>query len=212
MRLHGPARHIVCLLGVTGGLAMLPGAASPLAEAAAGPAVLALANFRSGLPAGWTFDRPEFWSVDRGRLRVKLPDQKQEKSFAWFGSESWRDYQVDLDVCGIRGVDKGIAVRNQGEEAIGIDLRGPGYDDLVMFRGYRQLGKARVVNPNGRWHHVRVVVRGTRYQVYVNRALALDVTDDTDSRPAGRIALAAYTGGAGACEILFDNVVVRALP
>lgn len=199
-------------LGVIAALATAHEPALPLEEAATNPGVVFSANFGSPeLPQGWTFDRPEIWSVQDGRLRAKLPDQKQEKSLAYFGNENWKDYQVDLDVYGVRGVDKGIAVRSQGEDAVGIDLRGPGYDDVVMFRGYSQLGKAPALNPNGKWHHVRVLVRGGRYQVYVNRQLAIDYIDEDDQRPSGRLALAAYTGGAGACEVLFDNVVVRAL-
>jgi len=186
------------------------GASAPSPTPARG--VVVQAKFHTpNLPEGWTFDRPEIWSVDRGRLRARLPDEKQEKSLAYFGREHWKDYQLDLDVYGVRGVDKGFAVRSQGEEGIGIDLRGPGYDDVVMYRGYSQLGRASVANANRRWHHVRVIVRGNRYQVFVNRRLRIDYVDEDNERPAGRLALAAYTGGAGECEVLFDNVMVRTL-
>lgn len=193
-------------------LAALHQPARPRAEAAVTSPIVLSANFQSaGLPAGWTVDRPGVWSVRNGRLHARLPKKKQEKSFAWFGHESWKDYQLDFDVIGLRGVDKGLAVRAQGDEGIGIDLRGPGYDDIVMYRGYAQLGKAAVRNENGKWHHVRVVVRGGRYQVYVNHQLKIDYLDEKNERPAGRIALAAYTGGNGENEVAFDNVVVRAL-
>jgi hypothetical protein len=212
------ARAARVLRAARGGLvlAALAFAAAGAGASAGGPpasrAVVLHAKFHApGLPGDWTFDRPEIWSVTNGRLRARLPDEKQEKSLAYFGREHWKDYQLDLDVYGVRGVDKGFAVRNQGEEGIGIDLRGPGYDDVVMYRGYSQLGRAPVTNPNGRWHHVRVVVRGNRYQVFVNRRLRIDYVDPNNERPAGRLALAAYTGGVGECEVLFDNVVVRSL-
>lgn len=166
----------------------------------------------SSLPSGWKFDREGVWSIRNGRLRAALPDKKQEKSFAFLGSEGWQNYAVELDVRQVRGVDKGLAVRVQGEEGVGVDLRGGEYQDIVMYRGYSQLGKARAPNRNGRWYRLRVEVKGNQYRVFVGRKLAIDVVDEGNKSPAGRIALAAYTGGAGECEVLYDNLVVRSLP
>ncbi len=189
------------------GKAPIPRAERP----ARGDDVLLAADFSSPSLDGWTFDRARVWSARGGRLRARLPDAKQEKSFAYFGSESWRNYAVDLDLCALRGVDKGVAVRVQGEEGVGVDLRGRGYNDVLMYRGYRRLGRATARNRGGQWHHLRVEVRGGRYRVYVNGRLKIDYLDESDQRPGGRLALAAYTGGAGECEVLYDNVVVRAL-
>ena len=151
------------------------------------------------------------WSVQGGRLRAVLPNKKQEKALAYFGSESWRDYSVDLDLCGLRGVDKGVAIHIDGDEGIGVDLRGDGYDDVLLYRGVRKLAEASVANRNGRWHHLRVEARGARYKVYVNGRLKIDYDDQSNPRPSGRLALAAYTGGAGESEVMYDNIVVRSL-
>ena len=147
-----------------------------------------------------------------GLLWAELPEAKQKRSFALFGSEDWTDYLVDVDMCAIRGVDKGIAVRIKGqEEGVGIDLRGPGYDDVVMYQGARQLGKSPAPNRNGLWHHLRVKVEGGRYRVYVDGRLRIDYVDERSGRLSGRVALAAYTGGAGQCVVCYDNVIVRSL-
>ncbi len=163
---------------------------------------------KSGL-SGWKPDQQGVWTVKNGMLRARLPDKKQQKSFLHAGDPDWTDYAVDLDVCMTRGVDKGVAVRVQGDEGIGIDLRGPGYDDLVVHRGMSQLGKASVQNPNGKWHHIRVEVQGTRYRVFVNRKQVLEVEDG--DRDNGGIALAAYTGGSAKCTVYYDNVAVTRL-
>jgi hypothetical protein len=174
-------------------------------------------DFGDGDLAGWRADRPGAWSVRRGVLRADLPDQKQLHSFLYAGDE-WTEYALDLDLCGMRGVDKGVVVRvtrdgksGEANAGIGVDLRGPPYHDILLHRGPWPLGKARVVNPNVVWHHLRIEARGHRYRVWVDRRLVLDRKDGRRASPAGGIALAAYTGGAGQCTIYFDNVLVTAL-
>ena len=168
-------------------------------------------DFADGKFQGWTPDQPGVWSVRHGALRADLPDGKQIRSFLYGGLESWTDYVVDLDVCGIRGVDKGVAVRVTDQKGIGVDLRGPGYQDLVVYRKEWPMGKAAVVNGNGVWHHLRVEARGRRYRVWVNGMLMIDKEDPHNACPNGRIALPAYTGGVGQCTIYYDNVVVTPL-
>jgi len=213
-RLHGPRPRGIVGGGVALGVALvLAGLVAPDDATPKGGPVLVSENFQSpALPEGWRFDREGVWTVRAGKLHAKLPDRKQERSLAFFGSSEWKNYAVDLDMRQIRGVDKGIVVRVDDSEGVGIDLRGTGYDDIVMYRGFSQLGKASAPNRNGRWYHVRVEVQGNRYRVYVNRALKIDYADDGNRSPAGRLALAAYTGGAGECEVSYDNVVVRPLP
>lgn len=161
---------------------------------------------------GWKPDRDGVWSVRRGVLRGDLPDGRQQKSFIYAGSDAWSNYAVDLDVCGMRGADKGVAVRVvEGETAIAVDLRGPGYQDVLLQRREWPMSKARVPNGNGQWHHLRIEARNHRYRVWVNGAVLIDKEDPKKARPRGGIALAAYTGGVGECTLYFDNLVVTAL-
>jgi hypothetical protein len=169
-------------------------------------------NFQDGKLDGWTPDQSGVWSISHGMLRADLPDGRQLRSFIYAGSEAWGDIAVDLDVCGIRGVDKGVAVRVNGKQGVGVDLRGPGYQDLVVYRHDWPMGRASVVNANAVWHHIRVEARGHHYRVYVNGTLLIDREDPHKSYPTGRIALPAYTGGVGECTVYYDNVVVTPLP
>ena len=158
---------------------------------------------------GWERDREEVWSQRAGMLRGDLPDHKQEHSLIYAGDESWTDYVVDVDVCAMRGVDKGVAVRITADKrAVGVDLRGPGYHDVLLHLREWPLGKASALNPNGVWHHLRVEAHGRRFLVWVNGVLAIDRADARGARPNGRIALAAYTGGVGECTVYYDNLVV----
>ena len=170
--------------------------------------VLFAENF-SGDLSRWQTDQTKVWSIWHGMLRADLPDLKQQRSLIYAGDESWADYAVDVDVCMMRGVDKGVIVRAQGTTGVGVDLRGGTYQDVVMYLREWPLGKSAVVNANGTWNHIRVEVRGSRYTVTVNGELKIVRTDQR--RPQGRIALPAYTGGVAQCTVYYDNVIVTAL-
>lgn len=174
--------------------------------------VLFADDFSSGKLAAWTADRPGVWSVTRGLLRADLPDQKQLRSLLYVGDTSWTDIAVDLDVCMMRGIDKGVVVRVQGETGIGVDLRGGAYQDVLMYHREWPLGRASATNAGGTWSHLRVEARGARFRVFVNGELKLDRPDVKNAGLSGRVALPAYTGGAGQCTVYYDNIVVTALP
>jgi len=170
-------------------------------------------DFNGESLARWTSDRAGVWSVRRGMLRGDLPDRKQEHSIISAGDSAWTDIALDVDVCAMRGVDKGVVVRLEASQrAVGVDLRGPGYEDVVVHVREWPLAKVRAVNANGMWHHLRVEARGQRFLVSVDGALAVDRTDKHRAGARGRIGLAAYTGGTGQCTVYFDNVVVTESP
>ncbi len=214
-----PWRRALCV----GGLALVVVASAALAAerrrlvtppptprpAAATADTLFADDFSQGT-SRWTFDQPVMWSVHWGALCADLPDAKQLRSFAYAGSEDWGDYAVDLDICQMRGVDKGVVVHVRGTSGVGVDVRGPGYQDVVMYRRELSLGRARVTSGNGRWTHLRVECRGASYTVFVDGSKVLE-RGDPRARGAGRIALPAYTGGVGECTIYYDNVVVTKL-
>ncbi len=217
-----PLRHFAQLVWVvTLGTASLGAAPDPIRDApppgmapVSAPTrdlVLFSDDFRSPDLAQWKADRDGVWSVRRGMLRADLPDQKQERSLLYAGSPEWTDYAVDVDVCAMRGVDKGVVVRIDGQTGIAVDLRGPGYHDVLLHRREWPMGRATAVNGNGTWHHLRVEAQEHRYRVFVDGRLALERTDRRKSRPSGSIALAAYTGGGGQCTVYYDNVVVTKL-
>ncbi len=184
---------------------------APRPRAVAGRIMLA-SDFRQAASLdSWAPDRDGVWSIAHGALRARLPDKKQARSFIYAGSEEWAEYAVDLDVCQTRGVDKGLAVRVLRGRGVGVDLRGPGYHDVLLHLQEQPLGRAPIHNDNDVWHHLRVEALGHRYRVLVDGKLVLDRADRRGTSMRGRIALAAYTGGEGRCTVYYDNVVVTAL-
>jgi hypothetical protein len=186
-----------------------PSPAPPLHQP--GHGVLFADDFSSGTLKGWTPDRLNVWSVSHGMLRADLPDQKQVRSMLYGGDTSWTNIAVDLDMCMMRGVDKGVVVRVGGVSGMGVDLRGGTYQDVLMYLRDRPMGRASATNANGAWNHVRVVASGDRFRVFVNGELKIDRPDARSARRSGRIALPAYTGGVGQCTVYYDNIVVTAI-
>jgi len=181
--------------------------------------VLFADDFSGGDLKAWTPDKPGVWTIWHGLLRADLPDEKQLRSIIVTGDTAWTDVAVDLDMCMMRGVDKGVVVRVRGQSGVGVDVRGGTYQDVVMYQGQWPMGRANVTNANGTWNHLRVEARGNRFRVFVNGEQKLDRTDGRaeargdprDAKNFGRIALPAYTGGVGQCTVYYDNVVVTAL-
>jgi hypothetical protein len=181
-----------------------PGAVTPSGE------LLLREDFRT-LDA-WRSDRDSVWSVEDGVLCGRLPDGKQERSFLFAGSEDWQEYAVDLDLCQVRGVDKGVAVCVRGGRGVAVDLRGGEYQDVLLYRRQVPLGSAKVPNADRTWHHLRVEARGARFTVLVDGVRVLERRDPLASMRRGHIALVAYTGGHGECAVFYANVVVTRLP
>jgi len=159
----------------------------------------------------WQADRDSVWSVEDGVLCGHPPDGKQERSFLFTGSEDWQDYAVDLDLCQVRGVDKGLAVCVRGGRGVAVDLRGGEYQDLLLYRQQVPLGRVKLANADRVWHHLRVETRGARFTVLVNGVRALERRDPLGSMRRGRIALVAYNGGHGECAVFYAKVLVTRL-
>ena len=144
-------------------------------------------------------------------LRGDLPDVKQAHSFLLAGDSTWSDYAVEFDVCGMRGVDKGIGVRVKNRHGLGIDLRGPNHNDVLVYLNSLPVGSGKVENANGAWHHMRVEIRGNSCRVTVDDHVIVDKHLTFKAPAHGGIALAAYAGGVAQCTVYYDNVVVTPL-
>jgi len=210
-RLGLPAALLLAALGgpAAGAPATLPAVPPPPGKTAASGEVLFTEDFRT-LDA-WQADRDSVWSVEDGVLCGRLPDGKQERSFLFAGSEDWQDYAVDLDLCQVRGVDKGVAVCVRNRRGVAADLRGGEYQDVLLYHQQLPLGRARALNADRVWHHLRIEARGARFAVWVNGVRVLERRDPLGSMTRGRIALAAYTGGHGECAVFYANLVVTRL-
>src|SRR5439155_4544643 len=159
---------MVCLMGTlafgtTTAAADVPPPPPP-ARALSGT-VLFKEDFTDTTLSRWRADRSGVWSVSNGMLRGVLPDLRQQHSVIEAGSDDWTDVALDVDLCQMRGVDKGAVVRVSRGSGIGVDLRGPGYDDVLLRHREWPLGRATVPLANGVWHHLRLEARGHRYSV-----------------------------------------------
>ncbi len=206
-RLSSLACGVVLCLGATADTTRnaLPPPSPPFKRPAG---ALFVEDFASPRLARWRTDREGVWTVTHGMLRAELPDRRQEHSMLYAGDSSWTDYAVDLDVCGMRGVDKGVVVRVRDRRGLGVDLRGPGYQDVRLNLNELPIGRGNAENGNGVWQHLRVEVRGTRCRVVVNGAEVIDRRVSSRLPASGGIALPAYTGGVGQCTVYYDNVAV----
>ncbi len=169
-------------------------------------------DFSDGRLQGWRTDSlASAWGVRDGMLRADLPDVKQAHSFLFAGDSTWSDYAVDFDVCGMRGVDKGIVVRVSRRHGLGVDLRGAEHQDVLLFVNEFPAGGGKAENANGSWHHMRVAIRGSSCRVTVDDRVVVDRHLLIRPPRRGGIALAAYAGGVGRCTVYYDNVVVTPL-
>lgn len=214
LRLALAALAVVALMGAAHAPRPEPGDEPPPAPRArpVDGRVMLASDFRQAASLeDWSPDRSGVWSLAHGALRARLPDKKQARSLIYAGSEEWAEYAVDLDVCQTRGVDKGLVLRVLRGRGVAVDLRGPGYHDVLLHLQSLLLGSASVHNDNGIWHHLRVEALDSRYRVLVDGKLVLDRSDPHRLSRQGRIALPAYTGGDGRCTVYYDNVVVTSL-
>jgi len=169
-------------------------------------------DFSSDSLRGWRADSAGgAWSVRDGVLRAELPDVKQAHSFLFAGDSSWVDYAVDVDVCGMRGVDKGVALRVRAKKGLGVDLRSGGHDDVLLYATQLPVGSGKAANVNASWHHMRVEIRGNACSVAIDGRTVFDGKLRFHPPPRGGIGLAAYAGGAGQCTVYYDNVIVTSL-
>jgi len=169
-------------------------------------------DFSDSTLRGWRPDSSSSaWSVHDGVLRGRLPDVKQAHAFLFAGDSTWTDYAVDVDVCGMRGADKGVGVRVYKKKALGVDLRGTTYQDVVLYATRFPVGSAKAENANGSWSHLRIEIRESACRVSVNHQVVFDKQLRFKPPAHGGIALAAYAGGLAQCTVYYDNVVVTPL-
>jgi hypothetical protein len=197
------------------------GASDPARDAAPPPSppftrpqnALFVDDFSGDSLKGWHADSlARAWSIQNGVLRGDLPDVKQAHSFLFVGDSTWTDYALDFDVCGMRGVDKGAAVHVYHRHGLGVDLRGPDHNDVLVYLDHLPVGSGKVENANGVWHHMRIEIHGKAFRVLVDGTLVVDHHLKLKSPPhGGGIVLAAYAGGMAQCTVYYDNVAVTPL-
>ena len=124
------------------------------------------------------------------------------------GDTSWTDYEFEMDIYPVEGVDRNIRTRWTPERQfcnqfhlnprIHMDYIDPNVDYNMT---------------NNVVHHVRVALVNNNYKLYIDNQLLVDNTITNQVPPClnGSIGLTVSTGAAFPTEVWIDNVVVRSL-
>ncbi|MBN2022132.1 MAG: hypothetical protein JW809_05010 [Pirellulales bacterium] len=170
------------------------------------------------LPAGWKA-ADDRWRVAGGQLFV---DATEGESYVVFGDDAWRNYEIDVTVTfdAVRdGTRWAAVVFRAGEPG-----KAPWSQCPIRFRSSGSGGvEFAVRTAEGPWsvrhaaklkddcrlgvaRKLRVVVRGTRVEAFVDGKSVIDSAYCVE-RSTGRVGL-----GASGCRVRFDNLCVRPLP
>lgn len=187
--------------------------------------VLLQDDFNDGNDDGWNVIRGN-WEVLDGQYGTTV-----ESSFSLAetqaGDYSWSDYEFEVDLTVITGVDKNIFFRSNEERSVygdGVhEWNWPtGYgihvtSEKINLRRFLPTTSSRVAFANfsfppGHSHRLKVRVVEKNIKVYCDENLLIDFTDNSESPfLTGRIALGASTGVTYPTKVWYDNVVVTSV-
>ncbi len=158
------------------------------------------------------------WEVVGGTYRCETAGFEVYSS-SLFGDPLWDDISISFDIRSEDSVNHLLRLRvNDFTDYYLINLRSAPFNDVslerVMNTTHDILAAAPVTFAGGQWHHVDVIVSGHRFEVYLDGAPVLEVTDW--SEPArlrlGQCAVVSYSGGVAQHQVVqYDNVVVEEL-
>jgi hypothetical protein len=131
------------------------------------------------------------------------------------GESIWADYVVEAKIKIIDGIDAGIDVRRSTSSRYSINLRRSGAvdsPDVRLWKTYEGqdtlLSDVSFSLQANTPYSVRIQLSGANIQVSIDGEKVIDFTDVSSPIVSGKIALVGWTGGWGASEVHFDDVVV----
>lgn len=174
-------------------------------------------DFGDGDDAGWSHPSINCtWSIGDGRYGTSLSGDR-----IWCisaaGDESWSNYVVEVDVMATLGVDKVLLFRFQDESnfyALNVRSDWGGLDEVTVSKMENGVFTADIVTAfyptqNGQWYRLQVAAEDNVFTVWVDQSYILSWQDLGPSIFwAGSIAVAGWTGDAGATTVLYDNARV----
>ncbi len=168
-------------------------------------------DFTQGKKVDWDVEGTD-WTFSNGKAICNIPNTYVVE-YMDVGNTSWVNYTFETDVMGTAGTDKMIGFRFQDiKNYYELHLIGPiQYHDIEFSKvvnGERTIlfHKNNYTVLNNTNYHIKVVISGNEYKIYINNNLEVDVTDNTFSN--GGIALINSSGGYAPNNLEFDNVIV----
>src|SRR5260221_4407738 len=161
-------------------------------------------NFDSGNANNWIIDGSPGWQVISGEYGIHLEpglSNTYPSNSVW--SNSWNNYDFQVDFRGVYGTDKNIAFRyNDSNNFYEIHHSG-GTIHLEKHASTGNSGLSSISYPlsNGITYHVEIKANGNNIQVTIDGNPIFNITDNTNPILQGRIALRAGTGAVSPTEV-----------
>ena len=194
-------------------------------------------NFSDGNSIGWDEQNPwGSWTVQNEEYLGEATYQGSpaQPSYSTIGDESWTNYQLDLDINGIQGIDKQVLFRvnSDSNKAYIFNFRSQyfngGNDALLAVRSPLGSEHATLLaaqsytsNPNT-WYHLTIQVQNqsdnsVKIKILINSQIIIDYADENNQILNGKIGLEVVPGGYQpnpqglTTSTLYDNIVVSEL-
>ena len=173
-------------------------------------------DFASGAKSNW-YINGSHWSFSSGVAVCNIPTVYTVE-YMEVGDNNWTNYTFDVDVEGTSGVNKTVGLRFQDiNNYLQLHLIGDGssqyhdifFDKIVGGQVTNLFHNSNYTILNNTNYHIKAVMNGDEYKVYINNNLELDITDTSFAN--GGIALINSSGGYAPNNLIFDNVSVNYL-
>lgn len=175
-------------------------------------------DFNDGDANGWEerLGPGGSWIVENGEYIGKVNRNSYGNStYALAGDFTWSNYVLEARIKGISGIDKKLRFRYKNSKD---------YYELNFLSG-GALAVIKVISGSARWtyfrsattyqgfwYEVKVVLDGSRIQIYLDGERKFDLDDSTEPIPNGKIMLEVWPGQAAAqTTVAFDDVKVTSI-
>lgn len=169
------------LLRYAGLIVLLGATSAAMADETAAPPTESIFNGKD--LTGWKVPENNIWWKVEDGILICQSDPARKGSNLWTERE-YGDFVVECEYRYTGEIDSGIFVRTDRQQVqMGIsgslkrDLTGSVY---VAGKGYPQeaQGAVELLKPEGEWNHMRVVVKGTTYDIWLNGQHVLTFNDE----------------------------------
>ena len=170
-------------------------------------------DFESGASVLWTTTQGMCtWSVTGGVYTTSLTGN-QLSCVKSVSNTGWRNYIFEYQVKGNAGVDKIVRFRQKDPDTyyfVNIRSDWQGQDEVILGK---QAGGTETIlstvqypSQNGVWYSAKITCVDEHITVSIGGNQIISVDDNANPIYYGGIGLVCFTGGAGICDISFDNV------